>query len=423
MVTQLIKQKDVRTKFLEVFNKPDIEGTLLLDHSTSYNAPLLGNALDYFITCHFNYLKKSETDSFVEKANFWLNELNKVKIKDTTPKTKLAVIRSTQRTITCHFNFLNKKEIGKFIEKTKKLQSKLEKLYKPLSIKGEKGILTTHRTITCHFKFSNENKKDNFREESKLLLNELKNIYVSETTAGKKSIEKTYTKYTPEEMCYFCYKLKNGYVGYRTSYSKDDAKNSIFWGGEIIYCYSNKEISELIEKSLVKYNNYKNTGKVTDDFLNAILILAQILPGIMLQGLAKDMGTSTKNDLYMLKHLINQIPKFFFKPKNVLSSPYLSWGTIRGEPDYIIDDTILDIKTTKSFFSRADYNQLICYYLLYKMNEEYWNKVGVKINKIGIYYSLYGQLIEFKVSDLCKSDELKEVIELIESKSHDTSFY
>jgi hypothetical protein len=165
-------------------------------------------------------------------------------------------------------------------------------------------------------------------------------------------------------------------------------------------------------------------GIITDSFLNAILILSQIMPGIRFNKLAiNNMGTTTQNDLNMLKYLIKQIPKSLYEAKNILIQPFLSHRAILGKPDYIMDDSIVDIKTTKNFFSRRDYNQLICYYLLYKINENKWNEAGIKINKIGIYYSLYGQLIQFNVSELCSPDDLEKAIKFIKSsKGFDIAF-
>jgi hypothetical protein len=314
MVTRLLKQKDVRKKFNEVFKKPDIKDFSILDNPIDYNAPLLGNALDYFITCHFNYLNKSETDSLIEKADFWIKEL----------------------------------------KRTRPLQNSNGKF---------------------------------------------------------------------EEVCYNCYKSRNGVICYHLTYgSKSQVEGHIrFIRGEVIYCYTPKEISSLIEESLIKYKTYK--GKLSDQFLNSILILAQILPGIKLHGLARNIGKPDKADLLMLKHLIKQIPKNLFVSKSVLASPNLNHGTILGEPDYIIDDMILDIKTTKKLFSNADYHQLICYYLLYLIKEKAWFKNRIKINRIGIYYALHGQLIQFKISELCDPKEFKGVIDLLKIKSKNYDYY
>lgn len=416
MVTQFIKQKDVRKKFNDVFIKPEIDNCTLLNNPTVYNAPLLGNALDYFITCHFNYLNKSESDSFLENVNFWLIKLKENRLHDITPEIKVGVINITQRTVKCHFNFLNKNEIDGFIKKTKKIQDKIEKLYSAFTGKNKKGITRTLRTITCNFKFTNENKNDQFRKESKLLLDELKNNYITDTVTGIKSREKEY-KELPEGRVYRCFKHTNGYIDYGLlSCSKSEAESLVRWvNGELIYCYCEDEISEFIEFALIKYKDYQVRGKITNSFLNALLILAKILPGIFHQRLGKNLFEyNSKNDLEMLKHLIKQIPKDFYKAKQVLINPNLSCGMVRGEPDYIIDNSIIDIKTTQHFFSRVDYNQLICYYLLYKIDEKRWNEQGIQINKIGIYYALYGKFIHFNVSDLCSPEALKEMMELIE---------
>jgi hypothetical protein len=65
-----------------------------------------------------------------------------------------------------------------------------------------------------------------------------------------------------------------------------------------------------------------------------------------------------------------------------------------ADADIIIDDTIIDIKTTKySKFEKEYFRQLIGYYLL---NVRECNKYG-KINNLGIYFSRYGLLFKFPI--------------------------
>lgn len=357
MVTKLIKQKDVRKRFNEVFAKVTIENVVNSDILGDYNAPLVGNALDYFISCHFNYLNKNHTDSFTQHAKRYIKEL--------------------KQTHYYSFQYFNKK-----------------------TLKEVKQVFYKNKVL-CSSK-------------------------------GSPLFEKR-TRLPLPTKTFFCYKPTmpdfhslNGAPVYGVlDGSKEDVDYNARWRrSEIIYNYSTGEIGVLIEKALAKYQAYKKNGKITPDFLKAILILAQIMPGIHIQRLSKDLGKPIRDeDISILERLIKKMPNGFFRSKNVLINPSLRLGTITGEPDYIIDDIILDIKTTKSFFSRIDFNQLICYYLLYKINEKYWNKVGVKINKIGIYYALHGQLIQFDVTKLCSPSDLKEILQLIEDKSYDTSYY
>lgn len=417
MVTQFIKEKEVKENLNKLFKKPLIESFQLKMNTLDYNAPLVGNALDYFISCHFNYLKKDKTDSFVTNANSWIKKLKKNEIFREIIREKPFIIKEKSRSIKCRFIFINKKEIVNFMTKTKNLQDKLEKSYKLVTSIKKNGITSTQRSIIFCFEFPNKNKKQEFlSSKTRSWLEELKKIYLSETIKGKKSMERRVetTKYTPDQIFYICYMCNNQFRKYDSFFSSTyKISNRTSLNEEIIYCYTAMEISKLLEKSLIEYEDYKITGKVTDSFLKAILILAQILPGIQLRGLAKDMGNPSQNDMDMLNRLIKKVPRTVYEPKNVLINPRLGFGLITGEPDYIVDDLILDIKTTKELFRIQDYHQLLCYYLLYKTSEKEWNKEGVKINKIGIYYSLYGELIQFNIADLCSPKELKEAVTFI----------
>ena len=65
-----------------------------------------------------------------------------------------------------------------------------------------------------------------------------------------------------------------------------------------------------------------------------------------------------------------------------------------ADADIIIDDTIIDIKTTKySKFEKEYFRQLVGYYIL---NAREGNKYG-KINNLGIYFSRYGLLFKFPI--------------------------
>ena len=73
-----------------------------------------------------------------------------------------------------------------------------------------------------------------------------------------------------------------------------------------------------------------------------------------------------------------------------------------ADADLIIDDTLIEIKTTKDFkLARHDYSQVMGYYVL----SEIWNEGGddtpkPKISKIDIYFSRYGYLHTMPVRKL-----------------------
>lgn len=96
-----------------------------------------------------------------------------------------------------------------------------------------------------------------------------------------------------------------------------------------------------------------------------------------------------RDTLNLAEHAINNPPSFanFKKPKNALFNPTFGKGSIvvgGADADLIADNTLIDIKTTKSFGCKAQhYNQIIGYYLLDKYQHD-----GVsKLEKLGLYFS------------------------------------
>ena len=81
------------------------------------------------------------------------------------------------------------------------------------------------------------------------------------------------------------------------------------------------------------------------------------------------------------------------------------------DADLIIDDTLIDIKTTKNLkFERDHYDQLIGYYIL--------NKIGGingvnnhKIQNIAIYFSRHGVLHSFPISPIEKNPKFDSMVE------------
>jgi hypothetical protein len=118
----------------------------------------------------------------------------------------------------------------------------------------------------------------------------------------------------------------------------------------------------------------------------------------------KELYTSNDDDVQDLKNLLNTLhkPKYLspyltydysFLGKDIVLNPTFGESSVYiggADADVIIDGTLIDIKTTKKAeFSKEYLRQLLGYYLLNK-RELY----PYKINKLGIYFSRYGVLVE-----------------------------
>jgi len=294
MLTNFIKQKDVKNKFKRWFEKPKIEKPKIL-LSDNYNSSLIGNAVDYLIHAKYDYLyKKSGTNTLAFE-----------------------------------------------------LIAKFEK------------------------------------------------------------VKSDFLKHDNPKHYYF---TKNG------SYIKNRSYNT----GKVIKSseVSFYRIINLFEESLIFYNKFLINGKISEDFLKSILILAQIMPGIHYGKIGSMPGKVLKNDIKVLRKLIPIIPKEMFTKKiSFLSSPNLSLGLIDGRPDYIFDDLLLEVKTTKAFFQLNDFYQIVGYYLLYLNKKKQYQSNNIEVKRLGIYYILYGRIIYFDPKSFFSKVKFNEVINWINQRN------
>lgn len=83
-----------------------------------------------------------------------------------------------------------------------------------------------------------------------------------------------------------------------------------------------------------------------------------------------------------------------------------------ADVDLLIDDALIDIKTTKSLrLTRGYLNQLVGYYILSKIGGVGDVPYAPKIERIGIYYSRYAELYTVSVRTVVDEERLPLLIE------------
>ncbi len=116
----------------------------------------------------------------------------------------------------------------------------------------------------------------------------------------------------------------------------------------------------------------------------------------------------------MLKHDINDVKdicalnsivdnQFFTAKRKCYLSPTFGETSVilGGVGDLIIDNTLIDIKTTKKLtLTREYFNQLVCYYILNLIGGVNENPQEKPIENIGIYFARYGILWSMPISKL-----------------------
>jgi hypothetical protein len=177
--------------------------------------------------------------------------------------------------------------------------------------------------------------------------------------------------------------------------------------------------------------NYVKTGKINNELLKYTLLISRLDRYVHSGIFSENLEKYDKKDIEDLKNLINAVDLELFKTdkicilnprfgneiidsniKNILKRSFedLKLDTLEkhlpgAEPDLIIDDIMIDVKTTKSpKFEREYLNQLLGYYTYYKLFGLKVYPSDNRIKRIGIYFSRYGHLSEYFVKDLINEE-------------------
>ena len=143
-----------------------------------------------------------------------------------------------------------------------------------------------------------------------------------------------------------------------------------------------------------------------------------------------------KEDIIDLEKLASIINMKDFKVKNkCLLNPNFHFASslVDGaDCDLVIDNELIDIKTTKKFqITRDMFNQILGYYTLAYINDGFGVDRGIKweeVDKIGFYFSRYGQKVMYDIKDIINFKTypmfVEKFIELIlQKQSHNPQEY
>lgn len=161
----------------------------------------------------------------------------------------------------------------------------------------------------------------------------------------------------------------------------------------------------ILERANCTREKYLQNGKVTRLLLESAIGLAKLEVIYRSGYIDEQIGEADPADIRDLRKLLSIVPAGDFRAKRVcLLNPTFGTGShmVRGaDADLIIDETLIDIKTTKSTKRRPEhFDQLIGYLALHDI----WGADGVKkiskVNKIAIYFSRYAEWCEVEVDQL-----------------------
>lgn len=165
------------------------------------------------------------------------------------------------------------------------------------------------------------------------------------------------------------------------------------------------------DQALINYGDFLINGEYSRALLGSALFLAK-LDLVVRAGFIDATIDETEEDIVdELEILISKVSWDFFKAKKqYFLNPHFGKASsfVGGaDADLIIDNTLIDIKTTQEQkLSRGDLNQIIGYYILSlfgKVNDEQ----KLKIDKIALYYVRYDYMRVFTISDFYSKKEFR----------------
>ena len=164
------------------------------------------------------------------------------------------------------------------------------------------------------------------------------------------------------------------------------------------------------------------TGLISEDIFKSAVLLAQLDPIFRAGVVDENIGTVDDRDISDLRKLISIVePKNFKAVELCLLDPTFGKASALvggADVDLVIDDMMIDIKTTKKFELQRDYfNQLIGYYILYRIGGIDGMPPKHEIRRIGIYFSRHGYLYLIDVHDVINQDTFSKFIEWFKERA------
>lgn len=165
---------------------------------------------------------------------------------------------------------------------------------------------------------------------------------------------------------------------------------------------------------------FLRTGRPTTGLCTAALRVAKLDP-IFRAPVAPDSidFTVSRDDIIDLTQLLSAVPTGTLLPKKTcLLNPTFRMSRLVGgaDVDLVIDDLMLDVKTTKdSKCWRAFLNQLVGYYLLYLLGGFAIEGRQPTIRTLGIYFARQGHLQVWHVTDIASESRWRTAAQLVQA--------
>jgi len=185
------------------------------------------------------------------------------------------------------------------------------------------------------------------------------------------------------------------------------------------------DFPKLVEKAKKAHKQYLQDGKISDELLRAVLYLAQMEPlgrRFVDDTYLDKIGKIEQKDVQDLRKLISLVRPEMFRAQSVcLLNPCFGRASelVGGaDCDIVIDDSLIDIKAVKDFKLKPEYfNQLVGYYILFRIGGIEGLSNGHSIKRLGIYFARHGHLWLVDVKDVVKEASLPSFIDWFKKRA------
>ena len=184
---------------------------------------------------------------------------------------------------------------------------------------------------------------------------------------------------------------------------------------DTVVSYRENELGEkahqILEQAEANYSHYLASGELTDSLIESALRLAQLDPIIRAGVVGQDLGTVHQEDVEDLRKLISLVdPPAFTASQRCLLNPTFGKASslVHGaDADLVIDDAIIEIKTTKDLqLKRKYFDELMGYFVLDRIEAMSSPDPRPGISKVGIYFSRYAYLYIMDLAGIVRPDTL-----------------
>jgi len=178
---------------------------------------------------------------------------------------------------------------------------------------------------------------------------------------------------------------------------------------------------EIIEKVKSLQENFLETGRLSRELIRQTLRMSYIDPVLRSGRGVEYIGTDADElDIEDVEKQFSLLDDRLFKSRNrYLLNPTFDKGAqlVGGaDADLIIDDKLIDIKSTKKLeLSLESFCQIIGYLLLHRIGGISSSSEEFTIEQLGIYYSRYGYLFLFNVKDFIDENSLDKFTKWFEN--------